>query len=84
MSLSDEEIRQRLVEFAAERAEAQTFPNELFACYGQERPTQAGSLSSPSTVGSDEKIWGMSRDASLFVMVRDRIGRSPSRQRRQL
>jgi hypothetical protein len=45
VSLTGEEIRQRLVEFAAEwsvydgseRAEAQTFLNELFACYGQDR-----------------------------------------------
>jgi len=31
-----------------------------------------------------EKISGMSRDASLLVMVRDRIGRSPSQPRRQM
>jgi len=45
VALSGEEIRQRLVELAArwsvydgsERAEAQTFLNELFACYGQDR-----------------------------------------------
>lgn len=44
-SLSGEEIRARLTAFAArwhsyfggERAEAQTFLNELFACYGSER-----------------------------------------------
>lgn len=45
MSLTGEQIRQRLQAFAAkwsvydgsERAEAQTFCNELFACYGQDR-----------------------------------------------
>jgi len=45
MALADEEIRRRLVEFAAkwsvydgsERAEAQTFLNELFRCYGSDR-----------------------------------------------
>lgn len=45
MSLTGEDIRRRLQPFAAkwsvyegsERAEAQTFCNELFACYGQER-----------------------------------------------
>lgn len=47
MALSAEQIRRRLVDFAAkwsvyegsERAEAQTFLNELFACYGQDRQT---------------------------------------------
>src|SRR5687768_14739547 len=45
MALSGEEIRQRLIPFAArwsvydrsERAEAQTFLNQLFDCYGQDR-----------------------------------------------
>lgn len=45
MPLTDEQIRRRLVEFArrwdnrecGERAEAQTFLNELFECYGQRR-----------------------------------------------
>lgn len=45
MGLSTEEIRRRLEELAArwsvyegsERAEAQTFLNQLFACYGQDR-----------------------------------------------
>jgi hypothetical protein len=45
MALSGEEIRRRLTEFAAkwsvyigsERAEAQTFLNELFGCYGANR-----------------------------------------------
>lgn len=43
--LSGEEIQRRLVDFArkwtlyqgSERAEAQTFLNELFACYGTDR-----------------------------------------------
>lgn len=45
MALSGEEIRRRLVDFArkwslysgSERSEAQTFLNELFACYGSDR-----------------------------------------------
>jgi hypothetical protein len=45
MALSGEEIRRRLTDFAAkwsvyagsERAEAQTYLNELFACYGTDR-----------------------------------------------
>src|SRR5881397_151890 len=45
MALSGEEIRKRLAPFAArwsvyersERAEAQTFLNQLFACYGTDR-----------------------------------------------
>lgn len=45
MPLSDEEIRRRLTAFAArwsvydrgERSEAQTFVNDLFACYGTQR-----------------------------------------------
>ncbi len=45
MALSGDEIRARLFPFAAkwsvyagsERSEAQTFLNELFACYGQDR-----------------------------------------------
>ena len=49
MALSGEEIRRRLQVFASrwsvydrsERAEAQTFLNELFACYGQDRQAVA-------------------------------------------
>ena len=45
MALSGDEIRSRLSTFAAkwsvyagsEQSEAQTFLNQLFACYGQER-----------------------------------------------
>ena len=49
MSLTGDEIRHRLSTFAAkwsvyaggERSEAQTYLNELFACYGQERSAVA-------------------------------------------
>src|SRR3990172_6198166 len=49
MSLTGDEIRHRLSTFAAkwsvyaggERSEAQTYLNELFACYGQERDAVA-------------------------------------------
>jgi hypothetical protein len=62
---SGEEIRQRLVEFAAkwsvydgsERAEAQTFLNDLFACYGQDRQAVGARFEEPQHGGFLDLIW---------------------------
>jgi hypothetical protein len=46
------------------------------------RDIRGGGLATSGGVAAavaTEKILEMSRDASLFVMVRDRIGRSPNR-----
>ncbi len=68
MAPSEDEIRRRLAEFAAhwggyhgsERAEAQTFLNELLACYGVDRQAAAPASRSGSGAGS----WTSSGPAS--------------------
>jgi MmeI, DNA-methyltransferase domain/MmeI, N-terminal domain/MmeI, target recognition domain/MmeI, helicase spacer domain len=65
MALSDEEIRQRLTRFAAdwggyqgtERSEAQTFCNELLACYGTDRKSVATFEERTSAGGFIDMIW---------------------------
>ena len=64
MSIPGEEIRRRLEEFAArwrdysgtERAEAQSFLNELLACYGVDRKDVAH-FEDPTGVGIIDMIW---------------------------
>jgi hypothetical protein len=65
MALSDEEIRRNLTRFAAdwggyqgtERAEAQTFCNELLACYGTERKAVASFEERTDAGGFIDMIW---------------------------
>lgn len=65
MTLSDEEIRLRLTQFAAdwggyqgtERSEAQTFCNELLACYGTERKQVANFEERTGAGGFIDMIW---------------------------
>ena len=67
MPLSGEEIRARLAEFAArwggykgtERAEAQTFVNELVACYGTDRQAIGARFEDPPAGGAGfiDMIW---------------------------
>ncbi len=65
MALSDEEIRRNLTRFAAdwggyqgtERAEAQTFCNELLACYGTERKEVASFEERTDAGGFIDMIW---------------------------
>lgn len=64
MPLTGEEIRQRLIPLAerwsvyegSERAEAQTFLNELFACYGQDR-AEVATFEEPQAGGFIDLIW---------------------------
>jgi hypothetical protein len=59
LALSGEEIYRRLAEFAArwggyrgsERAEAQTFLNDLLLCYGTDRRETGARFEDPTTVG---------------------------------
>jgi hypothetical protein len=65
MALSDEEIRRNLTRFAAdwggyqgtERAEAQTFCNELLACYGTARKEVASFEERTGAGGFIDMIW---------------------------
>jgi hypothetical protein len=65
MPLSIEEIRRQLVDFArdwsyydgSERAEAQTFLNQLFACYGQDRRASGARFEEPQQGGFLDLIW---------------------------
>jgi MmeI, N-terminal domain len=65
MALSDEEIRRNLTHFAAdwggyqgtERAEAQTFCNELLACYGTVRKEVATFEERTGAGGFIDMIW---------------------------
>jgi len=65
MALSDEEIRRNLTRFAAdwggyqgtERSEAQTFCNELLACYGTERKAVARFEERTGEGGFIDMIW---------------------------
>lgn len=65
MALSDEEIRRRLTNFAAdwggyrgtERSEAQTFCNELLDCYGTERKRVARFEERTGAGGFIDMIW---------------------------
>ncbi|HET7485015.1 MAG TPA: DNA methyltransferase [Solirubrobacterales bacterium] len=65
MALSDEEIRRNLTRFAAdwggyqgtERAEAQTFCNELLTCYGTERKAVASFEERTDAGGFIDMIW---------------------------
>ena len=64
MPLTGEEIRHRLIALAerwsvyegSERAEAQTFLNELFACYGQNR-AEVATFEEPQAGGFIDLIW---------------------------
>jgi hypothetical protein len=63
--LSEDEIRRRLAEFAArwggyhgsERAEAQTFLNELLACYGVDRQTAGARFEERAEGGFMDLYW---------------------------
>ena len=65
MPLSGEEIRRRLAEFAAswggyqgtERSEAQTFLNELLACYGAERRAAGARFEEKTGDGFMDLFW---------------------------
>jgi len=65
VALTGEEIRRRLVEFAArwslydgsERAEAQTFLNELFACFGTSRLDCGARFEDPQSGRFLDLIW---------------------------
>jgi hypothetical protein len=65
MPLSDEEIRRNLTQFAAgwggyqgtERGEAQTFCNELLACYGTQRKEVATFEERTDAGGFIDMIW---------------------------
>lgn len=65
MALSDEETRRRLTEFAAdwggyqgtEKAEAQTFCNELLRCYGTDRKRVASFEERTDAGGFIDMIW---------------------------
>ncbi len=65
MSRSGAEIRRDLAEFAArwggyqgsERAEAQTFLNELLACYGTSRHDIGARFEEPTGDGFIDMIW---------------------------
>ncbi len=65
MSRSGAEIRRDLAEFAArwggyqgsERAEAQTFLNELLACYGTSRHDIGARFEEPTGGGFIDMIW---------------------------
>src|SRR5665811_2257182 len=65
MALSDEETRRNLTRFAAEwggyrgteRAEAQTFCNELLACYGTQRKQVATFEERTGAGGFIDMIW---------------------------
>jgi len=63
--LTGEEIQRRLVEFGqrwslyngSERAEAQTFVNELFACYGQDRLAVGARFEEPQAGRFVDLLW---------------------------
>ena len=63
--MSGEEIRRRLVDFArrwslydgSERAEAQTFLNELFACFGTDRVAAGARFEEPQQGKFLDLIW---------------------------
>ncbi|MGH2962174.1 MAG: DNA methyltransferase [Solirubrobacterales bacterium] len=65
MAASSEEIRPRLTEFAAkwggysgsERAEAQTFLNELLRCYGTDRQDAGAEFERPSPGTFVDMVW---------------------------
>jgi hypothetical protein len=65
LNLTGDEIRQRLSAFAArwsvydrsERAEAQTFLNELFECYGQSRKDAGAFFEEPQEGKFLDLIW---------------------------
>lgn len=65
MALSDQEVRDRLTRFAAdwepysggEREEAQTFLNELLACFGQERRQVASFEHFEGGTGFFDMLW---------------------------
>lgn len=65
MPLTGEEIQRRLVAFAqrwdlyggTERAEAQTFVNELFACYGQDRLESGARFEEPQAGRFVDLLW---------------------------
>ena len=65
MPLTSEEIRRSLVDFArrwslyrgSERAEAQTFLNELFACYGTERRQAGARFENPQEGKFLDLLW---------------------------
>jgi len=65
VALTGEEIRRRLQVFAArwsvydrsERAEAQTFMNQLFECYGQDRQTVGATFEEPQAGRFLDLIW---------------------------
>jgi hypothetical protein len=65
VSLTSEEIRRSLVDFArrwslyhdSERAEAQTFLNELFACYGSERRAVGARFEDPQEGKFLDLLW---------------------------
>lgn len=74
MALTGEEIRSRLGDFAAkwsvyegtERSEAQTFLNQLFACYGTDRE-EVATFEEPQQGGFIDLIWPR---VCLFEMKR--------------
>jgi len=65
MALSSEEVRRSLVDFArewslysgSERAEAQTFLNELFRCYGTDRREVGARFEEPQAGGFLDLVW---------------------------
>lgn len=88
MSLSGEEIRRRLVDFAArwsvyegsERAEAQTFLNELFDCYGTNRFECGAVFEDPQSGRFLDLIW---RPRCIIEMKRPSEARKLARHRKQ-
>ena len=71
MALTGEEIRSRLGDFAAkwsvyegtERSEAQTFLNQLFACYGTDREAVATRTHKPLDADYVRRIQAARRTA---------------------
>ncbi|HWH43693.1 MAG TPA: DNA methyltransferase [Thermoleophilaceae bacterium] len=88
MALTGEEIRARLAAFAArwsvyegtERGEAQTFLNELFACYGRER-FDVAALEDPTAGGFMDLFWP---DVCIIEMKAPSEARRLNRHRAQV
>ncbi len=88
MALTGEDIRRSLVDFArewslysgSERAEAQTFLNQLFRCYGTDRREVGARFEEPQEGGFLDLIWPRT---CLFEMKRPSQASRLSAHRRQ-